>query len=72
MTTKIRLSGKPAEIAALIEYLKSECEVAGGERTYPNRGAFGVRANIEVRTPNNRAQRVRSERVEPIRTELEP
>jgi hypothetical protein len=46
---------------------------AGGDRTYPNRGAFGVRVYLEVR-PRREAttQHVRAERVRPKRKEIEP
>jgi hypothetical protein len=49
MTLRIRLSGDPDEIAALLAELRDRYEVAGGERAYPNRGAFGVRVYLEVR-----------------------
>ncbi|TWD81662.1 hypothetical protein FB561_2782 [Kribbella amoyensis] len=73
MTIKVRLSGEPEEIDAMVEHLRQQFDVAGGERRYPNLGAFGIRVYLEVRphtTPTPR--RVRSERVHPTRTEIEP
>ncbi|MFG1909022.1 hypothetical protein [Kribbella sp. NPDC048928] len=49
MTVKVRLSGEPAQIAAVVELLRERYETAGGDRAYPNRGAFGVRVYLEVR-----------------------
>ncbi|MEV8375134.1 hypothetical protein AB0P21_20520 [Kribbella sp. NPDC056861] len=75
MTIKLRLSGEPGEIASLFAFLDEHYEVAGGNRTYPNRGSFGVRAYAELREHDDTdeaPQRVRSERVHPIRKEVEP
>ncbi|GAA0609772.1 hypothetical protein HPO96_29290 [Kribbella sandramycini] len=69
MTVKVRLSGDPAEIEQLITFLSGRFDVAGGERHYPNRGSFGVRAYLEVRHP---ADGVRPERIHPQRKEIEP
>ena len=49
MTIRMRLSGDPDQIAALLAELHDRYEVAGGDRAYPNRGAFGVRVYLEVR-----------------------
>ncbi len=49
MTVRVRLSGQPDEIAAIIDALAARFEIAGGERAYPNRGAFGVRVYLETR-----------------------
>ncbi|ADB31275.1 hypothetical protein Kfla_2196 [Kribbella flavida DSM 17836] len=74
MTIKVRLSGEPEEIARLVEHLRVEFEVAGGERAYPNRGSFGVRVYLELRDQHGAppAQRVRTERVDRDRKGLEP
>jgi DNA (cytosine-5)-methyltransferase 1 len=46
---------------------------AGGDRTYPNQGAFGVRVYLEVRPRRETTtQHVRAERVRPKRKEIEP
>ncbi|TCO33377.1 hypothetical protein EV652_103378 [Kribbella steppae] len=50
MTIKARLSGEPDDIAHLVAHLRGRFEVAGGDRAYPNRGSFGVRVYLEVRT----------------------
>ena len=50
MTIKARLPGEPDDIAHLVAHLAREFEVAGGDRTYPNRGSFGVRVYLEIRT----------------------
>ena len=49
MTIRLRVSGEPDEIAALIAELRGRYDVAGGEHAYPNRGAFGVRVYLEIR-----------------------
>lgn len=49
MTVRVRLSGQPDEIAALIAALADRFEITGGDRAYPNRGAFGVRVYLEAR-----------------------
>ncbi len=49
MTVRVRLSGQPDEIAAIIDALAARFEIAGGERAYPNRGAVGVRVYLETR-----------------------
>lgn len=74
MTIKVRLSGEPDEIAGVVEHLRHEFEVAGGDRAYPNRGSFGVRVYLELREPTagRDTQRVRSERVQPDRKGIEP
>lgn len=74
MTIKVRLSGEPDEIARLVEHLRHQFQVAGADRAYPNRGAFGVRVYLEPRepNPNQDTQRVRSERVHPDRKGIEP
>jgi hypothetical protein len=41
MTVKVRQSGDPDDINHLVEHLRTEFEVAGGDRAYPNRGSFG-------------------------------
>jgi hypothetical protein len=58
MTIKARLSGEPDDIAHLVAHLREKFEVAGGDRAYPNRGSFGVRVYLEVRTrrPNTAAE----------------
>jgi hypothetical protein len=68
------LSGEPDDIAHLVEHLRSEFEVAGADRAYPNRGSFGVRVYLELREPTTgqRPHRVRSQRVQPDQTEIEP
>jgi hypothetical protein len=74
MSIKVRLSGEPDEIARLVEHLRTEFEVAGGDRAYPNRGSFGVRVYLELR-PAQHIRRVHSERVQPekpSRREVEP
>jgi hypothetical protein len=76
MTVKVRLSGDPDDINQLIEHLRGEFEVAGGDRAYPNRGSFGVRVYLELRPARDRpTPRTRSERVQPekpSRKEVEP
>ncbi|MEV6895664.1 hypothetical protein [Kribbella sp. NPDC051137] len=49
MTVKVRLSGEPEHIAAAVAVLRETFETAGGDRAYPNRGAFGVRVYLEIR-----------------------
>jgi hypothetical protein len=79
MTIKVRLSGEPDEIARLVEHLRHEFQVAGADRAYPNRGSFGVRVYLELRShPDADADsgtrpstRVRSERVHPDRNTIE-
>jgi hypothetical protein len=75
MTIKVRLSGEPGDINQLVEHLRSEFEVAGADRAYPNRGSFGVRVYLELRLAEQPTRRVRSERVRPepsTRKEVEP
>lgn len=75
MALKIRLSGEPDEIGRLVEHLRERFDVAGGDRTYPNRGSFGVRAYLELREHSGQKsspQRVQSERIQPNRQEVEP
>jgi len=73
MTIKVRLSGEPDDIALIVEHLRTAFEVAGGDRTYPNRGSFGVRVYLEVRPHSTAGTRhVRSERVQPERKEIQP
>ena len=74
MTIKVRLSGEPDEIHDLVQHLRDEFDVAGAERSYPNRGSFGVRVYLEVRplASEHRTRRVRSERVQPGQQEVEP
>lgn len=63
MTVKVRLSGEVDEITAMVEHLRTEFEVAGGGRSYPNRGSFGVRVYLEVRPLRDEdPRRVRSNR----------
>jgi hypothetical protein len=50
MTIKARLSGEPDDITHLVAHLREKFEVAGGDRAYPNRGSFGVRVYVEIRT----------------------
>lgn len=50
MSVKVRLSGEPGDIAHLVEHLRTEFDVAGADRSYPNRGSFGVRVYLELRT----------------------
>jgi hypothetical protein len=57
MTIKVRLSGEPEHIAAMIAHLQAVFEVAGGDRAYPNRGSFGVRVYLEVRPLPTRPDR---------------
>jgi hypothetical protein len=52
MTVKVRMSGEPDQIAAVVALLREKCETAGGDRAYPNRGSFGVRVYLEIR-PNS-------------------
>jgi hypothetical protein len=69
VSIKVRLSGEPDEITAIIQHLHDEFDVAGGERSYPNRGSFGVRMYLEVRPrTDNGPRQVRSERVQPHRS----
>ncbi|MGW7684869.1 hypothetical protein ACWGID_29285 [Kribbella sp. NPDC054772] len=49
MTVKVRLSGEPDQIAAVVAVLRETFETAGGDRAYPNRGSFGVRVYLELR-----------------------
>lgn len=56
MTVKVRLSGEPAQIAAVLATLRKAYETAGGDRAYPNRGAFGVRVYLEIRPTNRPTQ----------------
>ena len=49
MTVKVRLSGEPDQIAKVVALLRATCDTAGGDRSYPNRGSFGVRVYLEVR-----------------------
>ncbi|MGY4770305.1 hypothetical protein ACXC9Q_25595 (plasmid) [Kribbella sp. CWNU-51] len=74
MTIKVRLSGEPDDIARLVEHLRHQFQVAGADRAYSNRGSFGVRVYLELREPAaaRDKQRVRSERVQPDRTGIEP
>ncbi|TCM35125.1 hypothetical protein [Kribbella sp. VKM Ac-2568] len=74
MTIKLRLSGEPDEIDAMVAHLSEGFEVAGGDRAYPNRGSFGVRVYLEVRPRGDQppVHRVQSERVHPSREEIEP
>lgn len=68
MTIKVRLSGGPEEIHSMIQHLRDEFDVAGGDRSYPNRGSFGVRMYLEVRPHTDEGPRhVTSERVPPRR-----
>ncbi|WP_427888630.1 hypothetical protein ACQHIV_35215 [Kribbella sp. GL6] len=53
MTVKVRLSGEPEHITAVIAVLRETFETAGGDRAYPNRGAFGVRVYLEIRPTSN-------------------
>jgi hypothetical protein len=73
MTIKVRLLGEPDEIKAMVAHLEEEFEVAGGERSYPNRGDFGVRVYLAVRSravPTSK--RGQSERVQDEAKEVEP
>jgi hypothetical protein len=74
MTIKVRLSGEPDEIDAILAHLSEAFEVAGGDRAYPNSGSFGVRVYLEVRPRGHQppVRRVPSERVDPNRKEIEP
>lgn len=73
MTIKVRLSGEADEIDRLLAHLREHFEVAGGDRTYANRGSFGVRAYAELREHDDQTpQRVQSERVHPTSKEVEP
>ena len=74
MTIKVRLSGEPDEIDAMIAHLSDRFEVAGGDRAYPNRGSFGVRVYLEVRPRGDQptVRHLRSDRVHPHRQEIEP
>jgi hypothetical protein len=74
MTIKVRLSGEPDEIARLVEQLRQQFDVAGADRAYPNRGAFGVRVYLELREPHpdQTPRQARSQRVHPHRKGLEP
>jgi len=74
MTIKVRLSGEPDEIDAMVAHLSEAFELAGGDRSYPNRGSFGVRVYLEVRPRSDQptVRRVRSERVHPHRQKIEP
>jgi len=55
VTVRVRLSGQPDEIAAIIDALAARFEIAGGERAYPNRGAVGVRVYLETRPHSDTA-----------------
>jgi hypothetical protein len=73
VTIKVRLLGEPDEINAMVAHLREEFEVAGGERSYPNRGDFGVRVYLTVRprtAPTSHC--LQSERVQDERKEVEP
>jgi len=74
VTIKVRLSGEPDEIDAMIAHLSEGFEVAGGDRAYPNRGSFGVRVYLEVRPRGDQPpkRRVLSDRVHPSHEEIEP
>jgi hypothetical protein len=73
MTIKVRLSGEPGEIDAMVARLREGFEVAGGERAYPNRGSFGVRVYLKVRPRTaGTTRRVRSNRGQAERKEIEP
>lgn len=74
MTIKVRMSGEPDEITRLVDHLRDHFEVAGSDRAYPNRSAFGVRVYLELREtqPDQTTRRVHSERVHPNRKGLEP
>jgi hypothetical protein len=48
-TIKVRLSGEPDDITHLVEHLRTQFDVAGADRAYPNRGSFGVRVYLELR-----------------------
>lgn len=73
MTIKVRLSGEPEEIDAMVAHLREGFDVAGGERAYRNRGSFGVRVYLEVRRrPAGTTRRLRTERVPVERKEIEP
>ncbi|WP_350279307.1 hypothetical protein [Kribbella sp. HUAS MG21] len=50
MAIKVRLSGEPDDITHLVEHLRAEFDVAGADRAYPNRGSFGVRVYLELRS----------------------
>jgi hypothetical protein len=74
-TIRIRLSGDPDAITDLVATLATRFEVAGGDRAYPNRGAFGVRVYLEARprtttpdlTPHDGGRRTTRARKEPPR-----
>ena len=74
MTIKVRLSGEPDEIDAMVAHLSEAFEVAGADRAYPNRGSFGVRVYLEIRprTDQPTVRRACSDRVHPHRQEIEP
>ena len=74
MTLKVRLSGEPDAIDAMVAHLSEAFEVTGGDRAYPNRGSFGVRVYLEVRPRGDQppVRRVRTERVHQYREEIEP
>ncbi|MDX3003251.1 hypothetical protein PWY87_16290 [Kribbella solani] len=73
MTIKVRLSGERHDIAAMVAHLSTEFEVAGGDRTYPNRGSFGVRVYLEVRPrPDQGPRHAHSERVDRDRKQVKP
>lgn len=68
MTIKVQLSGEPDEITAMVQHLAEAFDVAGGDRSYPNHGSFGVRVYLEVRARTDQETRhVNSERVHPPR-----
>ncbi|GAB2580386.1 hypothetical protein [Kribbella endophytica] len=73
MTIKVRLLGEPDEINAMVAHLQQEFEVTGGERSYPNRGDFGVRVYLAVRPRTaTTSPRVRGECVQDEAKEVEP
>ena len=74
MTIKVRLSGEPDELDAMVAHLSDAFDVAGGDRAYPNRGSFGVRVYLEIRPRGHQppVRRGPSERVHPNRKEIEP
>ncbi|MFG1621179.1 hypothetical protein [Kribbella sp. NPDC049227] len=48
MTVRVRLSGQPDQLARVVALLRATYDTSGGDRSYPNRGAVGVRVYLDV------------------------
>jgi hypothetical protein len=60
----MRLSGEPDDIAAVLAALRQQLDIAGGDKTYANRGGFGVRAYLEARPRALSPVTVRADRLD--------